>query len=131
MKWKRRSTVAPQPTAIITEGSELDGKSSFNGSVILNGRAKGDVHATGTLIVGESAFIEAQLRAPVIVIAGHVVGNLSATERVEFRRSAHVVGDLEAPVFVIEAGAVFEGRTTRPTPEGPETGDSTLSPPRQ
>ncbi|PYM91934.1 MAG: hypothetical protein DME08_21480 [Candidatus Rokuibacteriota bacterium] len=75
-----------------------------------------------TLIIGESAFIEAQLRAPVIVIAGHVVGNVAATERVEFRRSAHVVGDLEAPVFVIEAGAVFEGRTTRPTPEGPESG---------
>ena len=105
----------------------MDGKSSFNGTVILNGRAKGDVHATGTLIIGESAFIEAQLRAPVIVIAGHVVGNVAATERVEFRRSAHVVGDLEAPVFVIEAGAVFEGRTTRPTPEGAVKSDSTLS----
>src|SRR5256885_16117296 len=112
MRWKRRDTVAPHPTAIITEGSELDGKSSFNGTVILNGRAKGDVHATGTLIVGESAFIEAQLRAPVIVIAGHVVGNLTAAERDAFRRSAHDVGDLDAPVVVIEAGAHIERPTT-------------------
>ena len=118
MRWKRREGVAPDPTAIITEGSELDGKSSFNGTVILNGRAKGDVHATGTLIIGEAAFIQAQLRAPVIVIAGQVVANVAATERVELRRSAHVVGDLETPVFVIEAGAVFEGRTTRPACEG-------------
>src|SRR5262249_22051248 len=118
MRWKRRNTVAPHPTAIITEGSELDGKSSFNGTVMLNGRAKGDVHATGTLIVGEAACIQAELRAPVIVIAGQVVGNVAATERVELRSSARVVGDLETPIFVIEAGAVFEGRTARPACEG-------------
>src|SRR6059058_6294928 len=29
-------------------------------------------------------------------------------------------------LFRSEAGAVFEGRTTRPTPEGPEKSDSTL-----
>jgi len=115
MHWKRRKTASPaEPTAIITEGSELDGKSSFTGTVMLNGRAKGDVLATGALIVGETALIEAQLRAPVVVIAGQVVGNVVATERVELRSSARVVGDLETPVFVIEAGAIFEGRTTRP-----------------
>jgi cytoskeletal protein CcmA (bactofilin family) len=117
MRWKRREAVEP-PTAIITEGSELEGTSSFNGTVVLNGRAKGDLFATVALIVGETASIEAQLRAPLVVIDGQVVGKVAATERVELRSNAHVVGDVETPVLVINEGAVLDGRTKRPVREG-------------
>src|SRR5262249_30470500 len=121
MRWKRRKTASPpQSTAIITEGSELDGTSSFTGTVILNGRAKGDVRATGTLTGGEMAVLQAQSAAPVGGIAGQAVGNVVATERVELRASARVVGDLGTRVCVIEAGAILEGRTTRPAGERAE-----------
>jgi cytoskeletal protein CcmA (bactofilin family) len=98
----------------INEGSELEGKGSFAGAVMLNGRFTGDLQANGAIIVGSTAVVRAQIRAPAVVIEGEVVGDVIVTERIELRGRARVVGDLEAPILVIEEGAVFEGRMTKP-----------------
>lgn len=112
MRWKRRkSRLQKAPTAFISEGSALEGKCSFKGTVMLNGQVKGDIHATAALIVGGAALIQAQILAPVVVVYGEVVGAVAATERIELRGRARVVGDLETPLLVIEEGAAFEGRT--------------------
>src|SRR5436853_1839261 len=105
-------------TAFIDEGSEIEGKYTFNGTVMLNGRFRGEIVSNDTLIVGEKGVINASIRAGVVLINGEVVGNVMASERVEIRGSARVFGDVEAPVVVIEEGVLFEGhcRMTKANP---------------
>ncbi len=97
-------------TGFIDEGSEIEGKYTFTGTVMVNGKFQGEISSTDTLIIGEKAVINANIRAGSVVISGEVVGNVTAAERVELKGSARVFGDLEAPVVVVEEGVLFEGR---------------------
>jgi cytoskeletal protein CcmA (bactofilin family) len=108
-------------TAFIDEGSEIEGKYTFTGTVMVNGKFQGEISTTDTLIIGEKAVINANIRAGSVVISGEVVGNVTASERVELKGSARVFGDLEAPVVVVEEGVLFEGhcRMNKPS-EAPD-----------
>ncbi|MBI3029025.1 MAG: polymer-forming cytoskeletal protein [Candidatus Rokubacteria bacterium] len=112
MFWHRkRASSVPRGnlTAFIDEGSEIEGKYTFSGTVMLNGKFQGEIASTDTLIVGERGVVNATVRAGTVVINGELVGNVQATERVELKGSARVFGDVEAPVIVVEEGVLFEG----------------------
>jgi cytoskeletal protein CcmA (bactofilin family) len=95
--------------AFIDEGSEIEGKYTFSGTVMLNGKLSGEIHTTDTLIIGEKGIVTANIRAGTVLICGELVGNVLATVRVELRGTARVIGDVEAPVVVVEEGVHFEG----------------------
>jgi cytoskeletal protein CcmA (bactofilin family) len=112
MLWKKTAKRSPKTsdlTAFIDEGSEIEGKYTFSGTVMLNGKFRGEIVSSDTLIIGEKGIVHATIRAGIVLISGQVVGNLVATERVELRGSARVFGDVEAPVVVVEEGVLFEG----------------------
>jgi cytoskeletal protein CcmA (bactofilin family) len=122
LSWRTRSRARYRRAdvgAYIDEGSEIEGTYTFSGTVMLNGKFKGDIRSTDTLIVGEKGVVNARITAGVVLIHGEVVGNVLATERVELRGSARVFGELEAPVVVMEEGVLFEGscRMTKARPE--------------
>lgn len=96
-------------TAFIDEGSEFEGRYTFSGTVLLNGKFKGEIASTDTLIIGEKGVVSADIRAGQVLVSGEVVGNVRATERVEFKRTARMFGDVEAPIVVVEEGVLFEG----------------------
>jgi cytoskeletal protein CcmA (bactofilin family) len=105
-------------TAFLDEGPEIEGRYTFSGVALVNGKFKGEIVSTDTLIIGEKAVVNATVRVGAVVIRGELVGGLLATERVEMRKTARVFGDVEAPVVVIEEGVLFEGHC-RMTKERP------------
>ena len=112
MLWRRRrqsSGLRGGLSAFLDEGSEIEGKYICAGTVMLNGKLRGEINSSGTLIVGERGVLNATVRAVVVVIHGEVVGNVEATERIELKGSARVVGDVEAPVIVVEEGVRLDG----------------------
>ena len=122
LPWKKRPKSQYRNddlTAYIDEGSEIEGTYTFSGTVMLNGKFKGEIQSNDILIIGEKGVIKATISAGTVLISGEVVGNVLATERVELRGSARVFGDVEAPVVVVEEGVLFEGHCrmtkTRPT----------------
>ncbi|MGH7390724.1 MAG: bactofilin family protein [Candidatus Rokuibacteriota bacterium] len=122
--WTRNAKPAPKAgdlSGFIDEGSKIEGKYTFSGTVMLNGRFSGEIETTDTLIVGEKGIINAKIRAGHVVISGEVTGNVNATERVELRGTARVFGDVEAPVIVVSEGVLFEGhcRMTKPNGDAP------------
>lgn len=124
MFWRRKrrsSAHRGNLTAFIDEGSEIEGKYTFSGTVMLNGKFQGEIASTDTLIIGERGVVNATVRAGTVVISGELVGNVEATERVELKGSARVFGDVEAPVVVVEEGVLFEGhcRMTKSKPAEP------------
>lgn len=122
--WKRNGKAAVAAvkgndlSAFIDEASEIEGKYTFSGTVMINGKFKGEIVSNDTLIVGEKGVINATIRAGIVLINGEVVGNVLASERVELRGTARVFGDVEAPVIVVEEGVLFEGhcRMTKSRP---------------
>lgn len=119
-------------SAFIDEGSEIEGKYTFSGTVMLNGTFSGEIASGDTLIIGEKAVVNADIRAGQVLISGQVVGNVRATERVELRGKARVFGDIESPVVLVEEGVLFEGhcRMTRlnQTADAPPTRDLSVVP---
>ena len=106
----RRSPKAGDLTAFVDEGSAIEGKCSFGGTVMLNGTIRGEITSADTVIVGEKGVVHADVRADAIFVSGQVVGNLVAAQRLEMRGTARVSGDIEAPVIVMEEGVFFQGR---------------------
>jgi len=96
-------------TTFIDEGSQIEGKYTFSGTVMLNGKLTGEIVTNDTLIAGETGVINADIRAGQALVSGEVVGNIQASERVELKRTARVFGDVEAPIIVVEEGVLFEG----------------------
>jgi cytoskeletal protein CcmA (bactofilin family) len=129
---KRKSPGRNGLTAFIDEGSEIEGRYTFSGTVMLNGRFKGEISSTDMLIIGDKGVMNGNIRAGQVLINGEVVGNVSAAERVELKRAARVFGDVEAPVVVVEEGVIFEGhcRMTKvnPNTEGLPTRDLSVVP---
>jgi cytoskeletal protein CcmA (bactofilin family) len=122
-------------SAFIDEASEIEGKYTFSGTVMLNGKFKGEIISNDTLIIGEKGVINASIRAGVVLISGEVVGNVMGIERVELRGTARMFGDVEAPVVVVEEGVLFEGhcrmtkqRPADAQPAAPPARDSSVIP---
>jgi len=97
-------------TTLINEGTEIEGKVTFSGTVLLNGRMRGEIVSNDVLVVGEKGVVNASIHAGIVEISGEVVGNVSATERIELRANCRVYGDIEAPVVIIDEGALLEGQ---------------------
>src|SRR2546425_12648130 len=116
-------------TAFIDEGSEIEGKYTFSGTVMINGKLRGEIESNDTLIVGEKGVLNATIRAGTVVVSGEVVGNILAAERVELRGTARMFGDVEAPVVVVEEGVLFEGHC-RMTKQRPADTPAAVTPAR-
>jgi cytoskeletal protein CcmA (bactofilin family) len=99
---------------ILQDGVHIDGRLSFTGTVLLDGRLTGEIETTGALIVGPKADVNATIKAADVTISGRVQGSIIATNRVELRASGRLTGDVETQVLVIDRGAMFDGRCRMP-----------------
>lgn len=106
-----------QPGTFIDQGAEFVGVLRSAGSVRIDGELRGEVVAEDAVIAGESAAVEATVRARRVLVSGAVVGKVVASREVVLRRTAKVHGDVETPCLEVERGAVLNGRTTMVRPE--------------
>jgi cytoskeletal protein CcmA (bactofilin family) len=106
-----------QINAFLGKDTEFEGKLSFTGAVRLDGRFKGEIFTEGTLIIGETALIEADIRVARVVVSGQIRGNTVADERIEIKAPGKVYGNIHAPTVIIEEGVVFEGNCKMQVPK--------------
>lgn len=96
--------------------SYVEGTIEFHGTIRLDGRVRGKISSDdGTLIIGEKAVIQADIRVNSIVVMGKVSGTIDAKERVEVYAPGQVHGDIDAGVISIEPGGVFHGNCSMKT----------------
>jgi cytoskeletal protein CcmA (bactofilin family) len=88
----------------------IDGEFISDEDLSFDGTLKGHLQVRdGTLTIGETATIEADVRGPRIVVHGMVQGSISATERIELGETATVNGSLSAERIIMHLGAHFNG----------------------
>jgi cytoskeletal protein CcmA (bactofilin family) len=95
--------------AFLGKGAEFAGKLMFNGSVRIDGDFKGSIFGSGTLVIGEGAEIEADIRVDAVMISGDVRGQIDVKKQIRIYSTGKVTGDLNTPLFAVEEGAFFEG----------------------
>ena len=96
--------------AFLGPGSCFEGKLSFDEMVRLDGSFIGEINSTDTLVVGESAKVEGDIRVGALVLSGSFKGNIYASSMVDLRAPARVDGNIETPVLKIEDRVVFNGQ---------------------
>lgn len=96
-------------TTILGKGSAFDGKLTFEGAVRIDGEFSGEIRTDGTLIIGETAEVKAQIHASRIVVQGVVRGDLTASDSIEILAPARVYGNVGTPSLEIQKGSIFEG----------------------
>jgi cytoskeletal protein CcmA (bactofilin family) len=101
---------ASQNSAFLGKGSRVTGKLVFEGTGRIEGQVEGEISAQDTLIIGDTAVINAQITGSSIVIHGRVTGDVTARKRLEIRAPGKLFGNISTPSLVIHEGVVFEGQ---------------------
>ena len=110
-----------------TLGSDTNfkGTMTFEKPLKIDGKFDGELTTKGSLIVGQSGEVHADIRVGDIVINGQVSGNIAADGKVQLNPTASLIGDIKAARLAIAEGATFVGNcdvnpagaaTTRPRP---------------
>lgn len=106
----------------IGKGMRVEGVLNFEHTVRLDGEFKGEIAGKGTLVVGEGAVVDAEVKVDVALVTGLVRGVVEAETRVELKAPGKVYGEIKTPNLIIGDGAIFEGSSvmvTRPQPAKP------------
>ena len=96
-------------SAFIGPGSAFEGKLTFEGVIRLDGRFTGEIHSSGTLIIGRAAHVDAEIVVDSVVVSGEVHGNIRARNRVELHSPAKLYGNITSPILIIDEGVLFDG----------------------
>lgn len=97
-------------SGFVGNGTVLTGETNFQAMLRVDGHLTGRVTSeNGTLIIGATGKVDANIAVAAALINGTVNGDIIATEKIEFGRTARVTGNIQTPRLVIEDGAVLEG----------------------
>ena len=94
----------------IGQDVEVSGDILFSERLQIDGKVTGTLSSeSGTLVIGDSGQVKAQVHVGVCAIHGTLHGDLKASSRVEIHRTGKVYGDVITPVLLVEEGAIFNG----------------------
>ena len=100
-----------RPAPKIVDSPAPASQFNFEGTLRIDCYVAGVLRSqTGTLIVSETAELQANIFVATAIVDGLVRGDIRATERVELSSNARVIGNIETPALAIQPGAVFEGQ---------------------
>lgn len=97
-------------SGFVGAGTVLTGETNFDSMLRVDGHLTGRVSSDqGTLIVGSTGQVDANIDVAAAMVNGMVNGDINASEKLELGRTARVVGNISAPRLIIEDGAILEG----------------------
>lgn len=94
---------------IIGKGSVIEGNLKVQNSMRVDGRVKGQILASDSIVVGKEGDIDGELRVKNIIIGGRVKGKIFASGKVVLEARSVFQGELKTAKLVIDDGAVFDG----------------------
>lgn len=93
----------------LARGFEFKGTLTFEGTVRIDGKVKGEIRSNGIINLGEHAVVEGDVSAGTVITGGKITGNVMATEKVHLLSTAILRGDVMAPLVQVDEGVSFHG----------------------
>jgi len=111
MAFNRREQKQVPEEKVIEINAQMEGSLTFSDPVNLkiHGRYTGKMDTRGTLTIGPTAQVEANIIGENVIVAGKVKGNLIAKKMLVLMPTAVLYGDISTPKLNIVEGAVFQG----------------------
>lgn len=108
---QNRSYDVNQSEVETTLGSDtkFKGTLTFEKPLKIDGNFEGQLTTKGSLIVGKSGDVHADIQSGNVVIDGKVSGNIVAEGKVQMNPTASLMGDIKAARLAIAEGATFVG----------------------
>ncbi len=94
---------------IIGNGTDINGNIKSNGDLRIDGFIKGNIQATGKVVVGSTGRVEGEIICQNADISGDVKAHIKVSELLSLKANAVVSGDILTNKLAIEPGAVFTG----------------------
>ena len=95
----------------VSKTTNFEGNLKSDGAVRIYGHFRGQIETAGSLIIGKSAEVHANVKARNVAIGGLIHGNIDAKGKVEIFSGGRVYGDIDSYALCIEEGAIFSGRS--------------------
>ncbi|MBU0503500.1 MAG: polymer-forming cytoskeletal protein [Candidatus Omnitrophota bacterium] len=97
---------------VLDVDAAMQGTLSFKDPVNLkiNGRFEGNLETKGSLTIGSTAIVIADIKGDIIVIAGKVKGKVTAREKLILLSSAILEGEISPTRLTVADGAILEGK---------------------
>ena len=96
---------------VFGSSTSFNGFLRFKESLCIQGRFKGNIDASGALIVDKGAVVEADhITVTSLIVYGTVIGAVHASDKIDLFPGAEVRGDLTAARLRIADGVLFEGQ---------------------
>ncbi|TFG92490.1 MAG: polymer-forming cytoskeletal family protein [Syntrophobacterales bacterium] len=110
----KRKDSGEEIKALLGKGAVFDGKLVLSGLVRIDGEFRGEALGSGTLIIGEGAYVEADIAVDNIAISGEVRGNLTIKKRTEISSTGKLVGNVRTALLVVREGSIIDGSCQMP-----------------
>src|SRR5574344_2566487 len=106
---------------VFGQETEFDGSLEFTDSLVITGKFKGEIKATGSLEIDKTAVCEVdKMTADSIVVLVKIDGNIEGKNRVELCNGSKVHGDIRTARLRIGDNVEFDGEVAM-IDEIPET----------
>jgi len=111
---KARSDFADfnNPDTIVGKGVEIKGTLQTAGDIQVNGAFSGKIITQGDVVVGEHAFVEADISGDNVYVSGEVIGDIHAIDKIQILETGRVTGNVTSSALAIEAGGILKGSST-------------------
>ena len=96
-------------TSFISEGTTMEGVLEVKGGIRIDGRFKGTIHSDSVVIMGDTAQVNADIVAAVVVSSGKVEGDILSETQVQVSLPGSVKGSIQTRELILEKGVYFEG----------------------
>ena len=103
--------------AFLGAGSHFEGKLSFDEVVRIDGKFSGEIQSSDTLIIGDTAEVEASIQVGHLILSGKFKGQVVASAGIELLGAARVSGVLQTPQLKIAETVNFNGEIKMPSTE--------------
>ena len=99
---------------VISEGTKIEGKLFFPGTVRIDGEIIGDIDAENSLIISKTGKVRSNIRTKNAVVAGSFEGDMHTTESIAITSTGKFTGTLvqNEAQFSIEKGGLFKGKSS-------------------
>ncbi|HIE66069.1 MAG: polymer-forming cytoskeletal protein [Nitrospira sp.] len=93
--------------AFLGKGTEFKGIITYTGTIRIDGKVEGEIVSEGSLVIGESADVQAEIIVETVVCSGKISGNVRASKKVHLLPKAIFDGSINTPSLVIDEGVQF------------------------
>lgn len=112
--WGTREKIAQtvsdnEDLTLFGKGTYFKGTVHCDGAIRIDGKIEGEIHTTGSLVVGEQGIIKGLISAGTVTVSGKINGTVKASQKIQVLVPGILIGDLHAPAIAIEDGAHFHG----------------------